>query len=271
VIDRDTLPDKVMPFFTIITVVKNGSRTIQRCIDSLRNQTFQDFEYIVIDGMSTDQTVSIIDKNNDVVDYLVSEKDEGLYYAMNKGISLSKGKFIGIINSDDVYHSNALALVNKALQSNPKTTIVYGAMANLTRPNKRELISINQISERMIFHPTCFVSKSVYANHGMFDTSYKIAADYEFIFRCYKRKENFLCLEDTLAFFSSGGLSAKMKLRSIIETSEIQAKFNSESNIYKMVKLIRVLVVTYSWKVFENLTQKLLKKVVSSAKGALSK
>ena len=99
---------KVNPYFSIITVCYNSEKTIERTITSLRNQSYQNFEYIIIDGGSTDSTLEIIKKNLDVVSILVSEKDEGIYDAMNKGIDLASGEIIGIINSDDWYENDTL-------------------------------------------------------------------------------------------------------------------------------------------------------------------
>jgi hypothetical protein len=97
----------------------------------------------------------------------------------------------------------------------------------------------------MIFHPTCFVSSQTYKRIGEFDTKYRIAADYEFIMRCFKAGEKFLGLRIVLASFSDGGISARLRFRSIIETSEIQARFNYESIYRRCIKLARMLFATY--------------------------
>ena len=233
------------PLFTIITVVRNGEQTLERCIKSLRNQTFQDFEYLIIDGGSSDQTHKIIKQNLDIIDHSISEKDEGLYFAMNKGLKLARGSYVGILNSDDIYSSNTLELVQNAIKKNPDCDVIYGAMSYFDKPNQIHFIHSEELSKRMIYHPTCFVSIDAYKKLGYFNTNYRIAADYDFILRCRNAQKNFLGLENVLATFSRGGISSKLRLRSIFETSEIQAKYNFEPRYLQFSKLMRILVATY--------------------------
>tara|TARA_B100000900_G_C20471490_1_gene671584 strand:+ start:119 stop:865 length:747 start_codon:yes stop_codon:yes gene_type:complete len=97
---------------SIITVVKNNEKTIERCINSVLNQKYKKIEYIIIDGNSKDNTLAIINKYKDKISVILSEKDKGIWDAMNKGISLAKGNIIGFLNSDDFYFSDALEVVN---------------------------------------------------------------------------------------------------------------------------------------------------------------
>ena len=233
------------PFFTIITVVRNGSTTLQRCINSIRSQNFRDFEYLIIDGASSDGTLEIIRENADVISFAVSEEDQGLYFAMNKGLNLARGKYIGILNADDVYFPNTLDLVQEAFCKNTNSDIVYGAMRYFSHPGQLYFIHSDELPNRMIFHPTCFVSSESYKRIGEFDTNYQVAADYEFMMRCFKAGENFLGIKDGLAIFSDGGTSAKLKFRSIMETSEIQSRYNHESTYRKYLKLARVFLAVY--------------------------
>ena len=101
------------PLFSIITVVYNNEKFLEETIQSVLNQKFQNFEYIIIDGGSSDKTLDIIKKYENEIDYWISEKDRGIYDAFNKGMSLAKGDFIGIINSDDTYMNNALEIIAK--------------------------------------------------------------------------------------------------------------------------------------------------------------
>jgi len=120
--------DTNVPFFTIITVVKNGGKSLQRAIDSLKAQTFQDFEYLILDGGSTDNTLEIIKNNSLSIDYSISRKDKGLYDALNQGVGLARGKFIGILHSDDIYEEDALSKVFKIIETDNKSSIIYGAI-----------------------------------------------------------------------------------------------------------------------------------------------
>ena len=233
------------PFFTIITVVRNGSETLQRCINSIKSQSFKEFEYLIIDGASSDGTLEIIRENADVISFAVSEEDQGLYFAMNKGLELARGKYVGILNADDIYFPNTLELVRDVILKDSNSDVIYGAMSYFSQPHKTHFIHSDELSKRMIFHPTCFVSNEAYKKHGNFNTKYRVAADYEFIMRCYKANAKFVGINSVLASFSDGGTSARLRLRSILETSEIQAKYNSESKFRRYTKLFRMLIATY--------------------------
>lgn len=248
--NRDQKSD--IPFFTIITVVRNGAQTIQRCIDSVVAQTFIDFEYLVVEGASTDETLEIARANSGSIDLLISEEDNGLYFAMNKGIDQARGKYIGILNADDAYFPETLQSVWNSLRNDPECGVVYGAMEFFSVPGKAFFIHSDELPRHMIYHPTCFVSRNTYDRYGLFNTKYRVAADYDLMFRLFKGGVKFLGIEQTLAKFSDGGVSAKLRFRSMLETSEIQAKYNLESRFRKSTKLFRMIAVTYmrvvTWK-----------------------
>ena len=187
----------------------------------------------------------LIRDNSDVVSFAVSEEDQGLYFAMNKGLKLASGKYIGILNADDIYFPNTLDLVQDAIRKDSNSDVIYGAMSYFSQLDRVHFIHSDELPNRMIFHPTCFVSSETYKRIGEFDTKYQVAADYEFIMRCFKAGENFLGLNHVLAIFSEGGTSARLRFRSIIETSEIQARYNDESMYRRCLKLVRMLVATY--------------------------
>jgi len=233
------------PFFSIITVVKNASATLQRCIDSIKHQTFQNFEYIVIDGESVDGTVELLKLNNTFINYCITQSDEGLYFAMNKGIKLARGRFVGILNADDSYDLNTLERVHEAIVRNSGVDIIYGGMTYLEKPGVEYFIHHDELPNRMIFHPTCLVDRTTFIANGFFDTKYRVAADYDFMLKCKVSGSKFIGLNHTLANFSSGGTSQKMRFRSLIETSRIQAIYNRESLLKKSTKLIRKLIITY--------------------------
>jgi glycosyltransferase involved in cell wall biosynthesis len=199
------------PVVSLVTVCYNSEKTIERTIQSVLNQTYPLIQYIIIDGASTDQTMEIINGyRKDFGERLmvVSEPDNGIYDAMNKGINLCSGEYVGIINSDDWYENDAVEKIVKAFKKQ-KCDLVYGAM----RYWKDEfLYSIKYIShefleENMINHPTCFVKRSLYLRYGGFDTNYKIAADYDLILRFKKREIVFYGLEEILTNFTYGGAS----------------------------------------------------------------
>ena len=116
---------KKRPLFTIITAVYNGERYIEQTIKSVLNQKFKNFEYIIIDGKSTDKTMEIVNKYKNKVDLIISKKDKNLWDALNKGIKLSRGKIIAIINSDDKYNSNALKIASNYFSIYPKIDFFF--------------------------------------------------------------------------------------------------------------------------------------------------
>jgi glycosyltransferase involved in cell wall biosynthesis len=238
--------DANVPFFTVITVVKNGGKSLQRTIDSLKAQTFQDFEYLILDGGSTDNTLEIIKKNSLSIDYSASRKDRGLYYALNQGISLARGKFIGILHSDDIYEKDALSKVYSMIKTDKKSSIIYGAIKFSKIQNKIFYISDGEIYERMIYHPSCFVEKNIYLKIGAFNTRYRIAADYEFMLRCKVLGVKFLGKNTVIATFTENGLSSKHKFRSIIETSIIQIKFQKKLLVKHLMLLIQLLIKQFA-------------------------
>jgi len=200
---------KVNPYFSIITVCYNSEKTIERTISSLRNQTFRNFEYIIIDGGSTDSTLEIIKKNQDVVSVLVSEKDEGIYDAMNKGINLASGEMVGIINSDDWYEIDALENMYK-FSSTQSNIVIHGLCRYFNNNEINQIIGYHHSNLPLysISHPTCFVSRSLYVEKGKFDTKYKIAADYDLLLMFYLDSVKFIFVESIIANFQNGGASS---------------------------------------------------------------
>ena len=232
------------PFFTIITVVRNGALFIEECIDSVRNQTFSNFEYILIDGGSIDGTIQIIQKNLDVVSTFISETDLGIYDAMNKGIRLARGKYIGIINSDDKYNRWTLEKVFSEIEMLSNECVAYGAIEFNDSKNQSQRINHIELSTRMIYHPAVFVSTAVYKRLGLFNLKYKIAADYEFILRCFVGKVEFLPIDCSLAIYRRGGFSNLHQYRSLLETFKIQVKYYPRKSNEAFYRLVRALLGT---------------------------
>lgn len=236
---------QVRPEFTIITVTLNSEKTLQRCINSLKAQNYKNFEYIIIDGVSWDSTLQIIDDNQDIVDTLISESDSGLYDAMNKGIAVARGRFVGIINSDDEYLPEALNLVKKHLESNPSEQVIYGDLFMGDGIHEKLSVPINEISSRMIPHPTVFISLETYRKHGVFNTSYKVAADYELMLRLRNSRINFHRINQPLARMHPGGYSVKHRFRSVIETMKLHVKFREKGLVLTLLREVRYFLASY--------------------------
>lgn len=180
---------------SIITVVYNNKKYIAGCIESVLNQTHKDIEYIVIDGGSTDGTLDIINNYKDKIFKIVSETDNGIYDAINKGINLATGDVIGILNSDDVYASNTIIeKVNSAFEvSNAQSC--YGDLVYVSTDLSKIIRywKSGEYNKKLIMkgwmppHPTFFVKREVYDELGCFNTNLKIAADYDLILRFMAR------------------------------------------------------------------------------------
>jgi glycosyltransferase involved in cell wall biosynthesis len=197
------------PIISIITVVYNGELTLEDTILSVLNQRYQNIEYIIIDGDSTDQTLKIINKYDDMLDYWISEPDEGVYHAMNKGISLASGDYIGLINSGDLYQINTCTIVAKEMMLN-KSDVYYGMVRVCQQDDTLLCIkgnTIDNIANEMIGHPTCFISTNVYAKKK-YNTKFQSAADYDFVLQLRKEGCSFYFIDQILATFYTGGISS---------------------------------------------------------------
>jgi glycosyltransferase involved in cell wall biosynthesis len=182
---------------SIITVVFNNERTILDAMTSVLTQTYEDIEYIIIDGKSTDQTLSIIQSCSDRVSKVVSESDEGIYDAMNKGIAIATGEIVGILNSDDVYtDEHVLKKVMDKFKENDELEAVYGDLVYVEQNDL--LATVRTWKSRPYYsryfedghvppHPSLFLKRSVYIKAGVFNLSLKLAADYEFMLRIFKK------------------------------------------------------------------------------------
>jgi len=205
------------PKISLITVSFNAEASIGRCIASVIGQTFKNYEYIIIDGASTDNTINIIKKHEAGISVFVSEPDKGIYDAINKGIRLAKGDVIGILNADDFFaDSNALGLVAEVF-AQKNTEIVY---ADLDYVNPDEKI-IRKWRSRdyktgkfnwgwMPPHPTFYCKRNLFEKYGYYSLEYGTAADYELMLRFIHRfKIDPFYLKKVIIKMKTGGVSNK--------------------------------------------------------------
>lgn len=200
---------------SIITPCFNSEATIERTIKSVLNQTYHNLEYIIVDGKSTDKTLEIVEKYRPLFGdriKIISEQDHGIYDAMNKGIKNASGELVGIINSDDYYEVDAVENAVAAM-SEDNYQILYGMMRVLKNgvEIKITMPKHENLSEEMIAHPTCFVTKKVYTDLGMFDTKYCSCADHDFMLRMREQgKVSFIPIYKIMATFTEGsGMSSQ--------------------------------------------------------------
>lgn len=213
------------PLVSIITIVYNGERYMADCIRSIQRQTYPNIEYIVVDGGSTDDTLRIIGQFRDTISRLVSEKDEGISDAFNKGLSLATGEIIGIINTDDWYEDDA---VEKAVGAIRDADVVYGDLRFWKNDNVDFVAKGDHFhlkDEMTINHPTVFVRKSCYRRFGSFDKQYKCAMDYDLLLRLLVHGCRFKYVPAVLANMRWGGLSDSRWMVGVRETLAIKNNY----------------------------------------------
>lgn len=198
---------------SVITVCYNSEKTIERTIRSVIAQDYDELEYIIIDGASTDGTLDIIEKYKDEIAICVSEPDHGLYEAMNKGLERASGEVFAFLNSDDYYADDVLNRVKEYFE-NSDADMVSGNMYICKNGINSKAVYNKDKKENMFFqvvypHPALFAKKELYKRYGGFDTSYKIAADSEWVMRVCFHGADVLCVDDYFTYFSTEGLSSR--------------------------------------------------------------
>ena len=203
---------------SIITVCYNSSQYIRSAIDSVLSQSYVDIEYIIIDGDSDDGTQGIVDEYREKIAYIISEPDDGIYDAMNKGIALATGDIVGILNSDDFYlNLNVISDVVDVFKKNQNIDLLLGnvdfvSADNLLKP-VRTYSSFRFSSWKMRFgfmpaHPATFIKRSAYQEVGSYKLGYKIAADFDMFIRMLtSHKFRYVKLDRVLVRMRVGGVS----------------------------------------------------------------
>lgn len=229
---------KNKPSFSIITVVLNGERYLEKTINSVISQK-EKFQYIVIDGGSTDNSINIIKKYSKYIDYWTSEKDKGLYDAFNKGLKKCRGEFVGIINSDDVYTKNAFSIIKKYINLNPNIDFIFGSV------RKHWGILYGYKPEKIFYswgfyssHSSGFFIKLKSARKvGLYNIKYKYHADYDYFFRMIvKKKLNGISTKknEIVGIFRRGGFSSKVPYRKLF-LEEMKIRFDNGQNIFLLL------------------------------------
>ena len=231
---------------SIITICYNNKDEIARTCESIIKQTWQDFEWLVIDGGSTDGTLDILQKYRHRINILISEPDTGIYNAMNKGIKLAHGERLNFMNGGDNFASDdALERVFK--DKTYTSDILYGNM-NFIRPEKS--IRVNQFPIKLsknffyhscISHQASFIKKDLFEKYGLYDESYRIVADWEKWLLFLQSGCKFQHIDVTVTDFYSGGISSKMSEKHLQERKKVFQKYYVQTDCtYYLFNLIPI-------------------------------
>lgn len=221
---------------SIITVTYNRARLIQDCIEGVLKQEFKDYEYIIVDGASKDNTVEILKAYEPKFEgrmRWISEPDKGLYDAINKGIKMSKGEVVGIINSDDFFHrKDTFNIIAKAFEDN-NTEAIYGDDRVVSEDdiNKELRVTKADYFKRWMYriglmpgHQTFYARRELFEKYGYYKTSYKIAADFELMLRfMYVNQVHAKYVPETLMTFRIGGVSTQLSNKLLVNKETIRA------------------------------------------------
>jgi glycosyltransferase involved in cell wall biosynthesis len=253
-IDNRSLIKK--PIFSIITVVKNSENNIEKTIKSVTRQSYKNYEYIIIDGKSSDQTLPKIKKFKKKINLLISERDKGIYYAMNKGISFARGDVIVFVNSGDLFSKDALKIIYNKFKKNKKIDFVFGTvLRHYTKASiLKSRFNINKLIYNFDFataHSTgFFLKKKIYTLLGGFNTKYKCSADYNIyykIFFKYNLKGESTQKNQLIGIVASGGFSSKISFFQHLK-EEMQIRFDNKQNIFLITIIFFNTLIKYFYK-----------------------
>ena len=230
---------------SIITVTKNSEKFLEENIESLAKQTYRNFEHIIIDGASTDRTLDIIKKKSDKIERWISEPDQSLYYAMNKGLNLCSGDVIGILNSDDVYFSEALSTVNEYFKNN-EIDFLFGSVFKHKLMHGFFPKKIHWTFGFYTNHSVgFFIKKTAQDKLGPYNTKYKWSADYDLFYKMIvKNKMKGMATKKTEIFgrFRPGGLSSRIRYIDFLkENNQIRIDNGQNKFIVLGIFILRLL------------------------------
>ncbi len=247
---------------SIITACFNRERTISGAIESVLSQKYDNIEYIIIDGLSRDKSVDIINRYEKNIDIIVSEKDTGMYNAINKGIVKSTGDIVGLLHSDDFfYDDNTIQkIVDKFYESS--ADVVY---ANGLYVDEDDIAKIKRVYRAKVFknrylyfgwiplHTTIFVKKEVFEEYGLYQENFKIASDYEISLRWFKNKQlKKVFLNDWVVKMRLGGKSTDLKQQKVKSKEDLE--IIKQYNLWGIITLI--------FKILRKIPQYLLPKII---------
>tara|TARA_B100001175_G_scaffold171046_1_gene145125 strand:- start:392 stop:1288 length:897 start_codon:yes stop_codon:yes gene_type:complete len=239
------------PLITIITVVKNNEKYLEKTILSVLKQNYKNLEYLIIDGNSKDSTKKIIKKYDKFIDYWVSKKDKGIYDAFNTGLSLSNGDYIGFLNSDDVFTKNAMKHLNIYLKKN--YDFIFGSV-------KKHWGLLHGYKPEKIWYTWGFYtshSSGFFINHkamqkvGKYNLKYKYSSDYDYLYRMIVKYKLYGCAskkDEIFGIFRRGGFSSTIPFRKHF-LEELKIRYDNNQSIFVLI-LISIAKIIFNFRNF---------------------
>ncbi|OAM92795.1 Glycosyltransferase involved in cell wall bisynthesis [Pelosinus fermentans] len=237
------------PLITIITVTYNAEETLERCIQSVLMQTYENVEFIIIDGLSTDGTVKVIEEYKDGISYWVSERDTGIYNAMNKGIIKAHGDIIYFLGADDyLQDKSVIETVMMQFINNSIIDVVFGRVILIKEGDKNskiagKMLTINDLRKgRMAPHQGMFI-KAMLLKSLMFNEEYKISSDFELIIKCFINNYKVIFIDSVITCYSLDGLSGNNLYKMLTEQQKIiREHFGVADSLYFICKSAYILM-----------------------------
>lgn len=230
---------------SVVTVVLNAVRTFDQCVTSVRNQSYGNIEHLVIDGGSTDGTLELLACHRDRIDYWVSERDRGLYHAMNKGILAATGDFVYFLNSDDYFaDENVITDVVAAIRKNPLVDLVYGDVlmeceGKLVRRRQVATLNRESLCRKGFCHQALFARRETLRRTGGFSEEYRVVSDGDWLARALADGATSFHLDRVIAVFGLNGLSGTINWRE--EKRRVMRKNFSRWELFRWRKLPGIL------------------------------
>lgn len=239
------------PLISIITVVYNGEKHLEETILSVLNQTYDNIEYIIIDGGSTDGTVEIIKKYEERIDYWVSERDSGIYDAMNKGIDVVSGEWINFMNVGDSFFDDNVLDVVFTKNKFENIDVIYGNH-KVVYPNKTRIAEAGSMRDIWKGSQFCHQSSFIYSTFHKskrYNICNKIGADFEFFYTAFKNGAKFGYVDVVMTNYAAGGISDVKRVESVVERWNIIDK-SIKTNFY------------YIWLIIKEMLKHQIKKLI---------
>ncbi|MFA6105007.1 MAG: glycosyltransferase family 2 protein [Patescibacteria group bacterium] len=237
------------PLVSVITTSFNSEKTIRQTIESVLHQTYSNIEYIIIDGKSSDHTIDIVREYEPKFNgrmRVISEKDDGIYFALNKGLGVAKGELVSFANSDDWYELNAVEQAVRVHQKDPEA-FIYGILRYIQDGKVLQISTGSHefLPGALIPYPTWFVPMYLFKKHGLFETKYRIGSDVDLVLRYFKNGVKFYRIDSILSNFRTGGESDKHVNLSRIEVlkSMCELGYISKNKLLYNVTLLKLTTI----------------------------